>query len=279
MGGSNVGSQNGNYGTLGVAASTNVPGARDSAATWVDASGTAWLFGGLGYDASSTSSGELNDLWKYNGGKWTWMSGSKVNRQTGVYGTQGVPGASNVPGARFGAYNWTDTSGNLWLSGGVGFDSNGLSSILNDVWEYSAGEWTWVSGSKIGNQRGVYGTQGIAGANNIPGARQHGVGWTDSSGNGWLFGGNGYDSVGQVGSLNDLWMFSNGQWTWVAGSNVVNQNSVFGTQGTPAPGNTPSGRLLLNHWVDAQGNLWLFGGWGLSASGSGNLNDLWKYEP
>jgi N-acetylneuraminic acid mutarotase len=279
VGGSNVGSQNGNYGLLGVAAPSNFPGARDSAMTWVDASGTAWLFGGLGYDSSSTIAVELSDLWKYSGGQWTWVSGPKVGNQPGVYGTEGLAAANNIPGARFGAYSWTDASGNLWLFGGVGYDSNGLSSLLNDVWEYSAGEWTWESGSKVGNQPGVYGTQGIAAANNVPGAREYGVSWTDSSGNGWLFGGAGYYSASQVGELNDLWKFSNGQWTWMAGSKIGNLNSVFGIQGAPAPGNTPGGRDFLSRWVDAQGNLWLFGGWGLSTSGTGNLNDLWKYEP
>jgi hypothetical protein len=33
-------------------------------------------------------------------------------------------------------------------------------------------------------------------------------------------------------------------------------------------------------WVDANGNLWLFGGFGVPASGTeGNMNDLWMYMP
>jgi N-acetylneuraminic acid mutarotase len=32
-------------------------------------------------------------------------------------------------------------------------------------------------------------------------------------------------------------------------------------------------------WADSDGNLWLFGGDGLSESGNGLLNDLWKYRP
>ena len=31
--------------------SSNVPGARDSSATWIDSSGNLWLFGGNGYDS------------------------------------------------------------------------------------------------------------------------------------------------------------------------------------------------------------------------------------
>jgi len=33
------------------------------------------------------------------------------------------------------------------------------------------------------------------------------VNWTDASGNFWLFGGNGFDSAGTQGYLNDLWKY------------------------------------------------------------------------
>ena len=49
--------------------------------------------------------------------------------QPGVYGTQGVPSAANVPGGRYGSVSWIDSSGNLWLFGGAG--RNGP---LNDLW-------------------------------------------------------------------------------------------------------------------------------------------------
>jgi hypothetical protein len=32
--------------------------------------------------------------------------------------------------------------------------------------------------------------------------------WIDSSGNLWLFGGDGLDSIGKVGLLNDLWRYT-----------------------------------------------------------------------
>lgn len=45
-------------------------------------------------------------------------------------------------------------------------------------------------------------------------------------------------------------------------------------------------RTLATGWIDAVGNFWLFGGYGLegatfaaSIGASGLLNDLWKYEP
>ncbi len=279
MGGSTVGPQHGIYGTLGVPSSGNTPGGRDGAMTWVDASGGVWIFGGIGYDESSPIVGALSDLWRYSGGQWTWMGGPKVKAQAGLYGTQGVAASSNNPGSRWGAFNWIDASGTFWLFGGYGYDSNGSNAVLNDLWKYNAGNWTWVSGSNVVNQPGVYGTQGTTAANNIPGAREFGTTWTDSSGNVWLFGGDGIYSPGQAGLLNDLWKFSNGQWTWMGGSKVGNPNSTFGVQGSAAPGNTPGGRVFLNRWVDAKGNLWLFGGYGEAAAGPGNLNDLWKFTP
>ena len=51
------------------------------------------------------------------------MSGSNSAGQTGLYGTPGVASSSNVPGARFLAVSWIDSSDQLWLFGGV--DSNG----------------------------------------------------------------------------------------------------------------------------------------------------------
>ncbi len=279
VGGSAVANKNGTYGTIGVADPTNMPGARDQAVVWTNSSGDVWLFGGLGYDESSTTVGMLSDLWTYTAGQWTWMGGPKVTNQKGVYGTQGVAATSNVPGARFGAYNWIDASGNLWLFGGCAYDSNGNSAVINDLWEYSGGEWTWVGGSAVGNQRGVYGTQGAASANNTPGARQDGVAWVDATGNAWIFGGNGPYAPNIAGNLNDLWKYSGGQWTWVSGSNVGNQTSTFGNKGALAPGNTPGGRLFLTRWTDPQGNLWLLGGYGQVPGTTGNLNDLWMYMP
>ena len=93
----------------GHAGSANVPGARIDSVTWTDSDGNFWLFGGQG--KSSTSSGYLNDLWRYDpfANMWTWMSGSITAGQIGTYGTKGVPDAANVPGARDGSVTWVDS--------------------------------------------------------------------------------------------------------------------------------------------------------------------------
>ncbi|HTW74183.1 MAG TPA: hypothetical protein VMD56_04600 [Steroidobacteraceae bacterium] len=280
MGGSDLDNQVGNYGTQGTPDPGNFPGARQQAVAWIDAAGNFWLFGGDTYDQAGMLY-ELNDLWKYGQGKWTWMGGSDLSNQDGIYGTLGTPSATNAPGARFAAVTWTDASDNVWLFGGGGYDSVGTDGVLNDLWRYSRGQWTWMGGSNLANQTGTYGTPGRPARANIPGARGQAVAWTDASGNFWLFGGEGYHSAGTIGYLNDLWEYRGGEWTWMGGPDSPNQPGTYGTLGTPAPGNVPPARFFRPvAWTDASGNLWLFGGAGYDSTGRLDLlNDLWRYEP
>jgi len=149
-------------------------------------------------------------LWSYSAGEWTWMGGADVMGQPGTYGTQGIASPSNVPGGREFTVSWTDPSGNLWLFGGNGLTNSSHSTTvrgdLGDLWEYRSGQWIWVGGSDTVSQIGNYGTLGTASPSNIPGSRNSAVGWTDASGNLWLFGGAGFDS-GSPGYLNDLWQY------------------------------------------------------------------------
>lgn len=285
------------YGSQGVAASTNVPGARVWPAAWTDVSGNLWLFGGC--DTASLCSyapngdlsqinGQLNDLWRYSPstGQWTWVSGSSAPIAAGVYGTQGAGVAGNTPGAREYPLAWTDPSGNFWLFGGNGFDSANNRGLLYDLWKYSPStdQWTWMGGPQTLGGGGVYGTQGVPAATNLPGATDAAT-WTDASGNLWLFGGFGSSATGPGGDLNDLWEFSpsTGEWTWVNGSSTADVSGIYGTQGAAAPTNVPGSRLPGASWTDASGNLWLFGGTGCDATEIAlcisPLNDLWKYTP
>jgi N-acetylneuraminic acid mutarotase len=279
--GSNVVNVSGNYGTMGVAAGTNVPGARSGATTWTDNSGNLWLMDGSGYDAAGAND-TLNDLWKYNiaTNRWTWMSGSTTVNGSGSYGTKGVADVANVPPARYRAAGWADGSGNLWLLGGF----TAASDQMNDLWKYSiaSGQWTWMSGDSGVNSSGVYGAKGVADASNVPGARAMMFSWTDATANLWLFGGSGYDGTGAASYLNDLWKYNTttGQWTWVSGENTVDHNGIYGTKGTADAANAPGARLAAATWFTSDGKLWLMGGSGFGASGSANpLNDLWMYAP
>jgi len=276
--GSNVGGQPGSYGQQGVAAVSNIPGARQGGVSWTDKSGNLWLFGGTTLNAV-----QLNDLWMFSGGQWTWVSGTVTGSHSGIYGTLGVAAAGNIPGGRSEAMSWTDTNGNLWVFGGRGCDSTAntlCDNLLNDLWKYSAGQWTWESGSNVNSQSGSYGTKGTTSSNNVPGARTGATTWTDTAGNLWLFGGSGADSTVATSDLNDLWKYSGGQWTWVGGADVVGQQGSFGTMGVAASSNLPGAGSGAVGWTDSSGNLWLFGGYTAdSPAGVGAFNTLWEYQP
>lgn len=279
------GSQNTNqagiYGTKGIPDANNAPGSRYLSARWTDKNGNLWMFGGYGEDSVS-SIDYLNDLWKYDTTthQWTWVAGSTTTDQSGTYGTLGTPSVNNIPGARSGAMKWNDAQGNLWLFGGYGYDSNGNYGYLNDLWKFNptSQEWTWVNGSNTINQQGNYGTKGAPSAQNIVGARDSAVTWTDFNGKLWLFGGCQGNNGGQCSDINDLWQYniSTNQWTWMGGNNTVQQGGQYGTLGVPSIDNLPTPRDTSTGWVDLNGNFWLFGGYNFPTGGS--RNDLWRYN-
>jgi N-acetylneuraminic acid mutarotase len=279
VGGLNTPNSTGVYGTMGVAAPGNMPGARYGQSGWTDHAGNIWIFGGFGYDAAGNV-GYLNDLWMFNlvTMQWTWMSGSSTVNNYGTYGTQNTPAAGNTPGSRFYTGGWVDAAGNFWIFGGLGFAASPSSGHLNDLWEYNSSTnlWTWVSGSNIANQPGSYGTQNVASATNMPSARYAQNGVADASGNFWIFGGR-----DNTGLKDDLWKFnlSSGQWTWVSGTTSTN---IYGFAASPGVASTTyyPGSRVTNIWLDNSGNLWIFGGGGYAGSGSsGDMNDLWEYNP
>jgi len=286
MNGSSTDLGQGVYGTLGSPAPGNTPGSRTGAAAWTDSKGHLWLFGGEEGIAGS-GVGELNDLWEFDPAtnQWAWISGSKTTSAIGIYT---APGA--VPGSRDSAFSWVDSSGNLWLFGGLGFDESGRYGYLGDLWKFnpSTAVWTYVSGSEdLCATSGDYGTEGKPSPMNNPGCRSSGVSWIDQSGNLWLFG-------GQIGEgfltsyLNDLWEYNktSGEWAWMNGSNNSGPfgngpMGVYGTLGVPNAANTPGARIEATAWTDKSGRFWLFGGVGNGsvAFNSGYLNDLWEYNP
>jgi N-acetylneuraminic acid mutarotase len=294
--GNSTTNQHASYGTKGTASPANVPGGRSGSTTWTDPSGKLWLFGGLGLTDTGSTSGYLNDLWKFDPAtsQWTWISGDSALNPAGVYGTKGTAAATNKPGGRHFGISWVDGSGNLWLLGGEGVDSRSYPSgfgLQNDLWKFnpSISQWTFIAGDSISYNVGVYGTQGVGAAANKPGARRNGVSWT-SGGMFWMAGGYGLDQNGTPIYLNDVWRYdpASNIWTWIRGTATVTGFSYvgsYGTQGTFALSNKPGGREGAVSWTNGR-YLWMFGGSGLdsvtvgssSTTAKGNLGDLWKFD-
>ena len=296
------------YGTEDKPALTNVPGGRTDSAVWTDSNGNLWLFGGFGTDSAGTV-GELSDLWEFNPSsrEWVWMGGPStvptpcpLNTigffcgNSGVYGTQAVFAAGNIPGGRDSAVSWTDSGGNFWLFGGEGYDSSGNYSWLNDLWKFdpSLNEWAWMGGaSSNGNGCRLWGYTGericvLPSTAAGPGGRYASSAWTDRQGNFWLFGGMEIDSSGNFCNLDDMWEFSpaTAQWTSRGGATVGISNesvpAVYGVPGKLQAGQTPGGRWDGAAWADNSGNLWLFGGQNSIQNMPGPLlNDIWEFSP
>ncbi|MCA6364212.1 MAG: gliding motility-associated C-terminal domain-containing protein [Bacteroidetes bacterium] len=273
MKGSSVTNAAGNYGVLGVSSPANDPPSMYAALSWTDPAGNFWLYGGL----NSSSFQIYSALWRFDTGnlQWTWMNGSSATGQWPVYGTQGVSAPGNTPGARFRGCTWIDANGNLWLFGGYGFDSNGQQGQMSDLWMYNVAinEWTWMKGPTISGQPGSYGTLQVAsGANNPPCRHEGNAAWVSANGELWMFGGE-----GGGGFYSDMWRYdpATNNWTWMSGPNTTNAFPNWGVLQVPAATNTPGSRSSYNHWTDATGNFWLFGG----NRFTNTYNDMWRYNP
>jgi hypothetical protein len=59
--------------------------------------------------------------------------------------------------------------------------------------------------------------------------------------------------------LNDFWRYD-GNWTWMAGSSIGNQNGNYGTKGVASPSNFPGSKRYASNLIDKDGNFWIFGG-------------------
>ncbi len=93
-----------------------------------------------------------------------------------------------------------DSENNFWLFGGV--NSGGL---LNDLWRYD-GNWTWISGGSSNFEHPVYGTEGEASTDTVPGSRYGPMVWIDNDNAFWLFGGYALDGspLGEQGKPHNI---------------------------------------------------------------------------
>lgn len=137
------------------------------------------------------------------------------------------------------------------------------------------GEWTWMKGTNTLNSNGVFGIKGVPDTANYPPGLYEACSWTDTAGNFWLFGG----AISNFSNYNTLWKYShqNNMWTWINGSNVIDDLGSYGIKSVPSSANCPPSRGYgIMSWTDKNNNLWLYGGF--NSLGGIEFQDLWKYD-
>ncbi|HYV90419.1 MAG TPA: kelch repeat-containing protein [Chitinophagales bacterium] len=211
-------------------------------------------------------------------GMWTWINGDTTLGATPHYGTQEVPSLLNYPSGAYEGCEWTDKQGNFWYFGGA----VSYYGETSDLWKYDllTNMWIWMKGPGVANDTGSYGIQGVSSSTNLPPSRIFGMAsWTDTSGNLWMYGGyNNINNGGQDNTFNDLWTYNvvTNEWTWISGLEIPNQQPVYGVNGVPSSLNSPGGRSELGcNWIDAENNLWLFGG---ASPNGAKYGDLWRFS-
>ncbi|MFM2225976.1 MAG: hypothetical protein RJA07_2178 [Bacteroidota bacterium] len=272
MNGSGAANGVGNYGTQGIASSSNQPpGLQETKSSYVDLNNNLWMFGG------GSVLGVENTLWKYDIGnnQWTWMSGSSISGSAGNYGTLNVPSVSNQPPARWSYTKWVDQSGDFYIFSGDG--------TTNDTWRYNptTNMWTWIGGDQYVGDTGK--VTGYCNNSDYPKAMiENRTVQTFGCGNFfWEFGGcnNLVDTI-----FNSLWFYdaTHNKWSLTSGAQggtVTIGN--YGTMGVANSNNIIPGKIGPSMWLDNSANVWIFGGFYIDAINGGlNLsNDLWKYSP
>jgi N-acetylneuraminic acid mutarotase len=266
----------GSFGTFGVSAATNLPRAREQSATWTY-NNKLYLFGGRNSNMSISTS---SDTWVFDvsTNNWTWINGPLFFDVFGSYGTMGVENAGNFPGSRKGSTAWTYNN-KLYLFGGNGRGVSGSVGVLNDIWEFNpaTNSWLWANGPNTINASTI--TTGSPSSIRL-GSRMEAVSFTDND-NAYILGGDGTDSNGSYGSLNDLWKYNmtTKLFTFMKGTTLRNQFGVYETQGIANNLNKPGGRYGANAWVYNR-KFYVSGGYGYASSGATSyLNDMWEYKP
>jgi Galactose oxidase, central domain/Secretion system C-terminal sorting domain len=255
----------GNFGTKGIASSSNLPPGLYEASEWQDKHGNVWFYGG---DYFNGADNLWDNLWQYNlySKHWTWIFGTGLFNQNAKYGTQGIYSDSNSPGCRLSSPTWVDKQGFFWLYGG--FSKN--IAVYGDLWKYdpSSNKWAWMKGEKYNtNCFAHYGNQGIEDSLNHPSCiGEMGITWTDDiDGNLWML-----DDRGC------LWRYkiNTNNWTWMKGDTSQSANkSIFGTKGISSISNTPGSTLYdYTRWKDSKGDFWYL------YSGGSNAKILWRYQ-
>lgn len=251
--GTNISGDQGYFGTKGTFHPSHIPPSRFDHSMTVDRNGDVWIFGG------ENELIVLNDLWKFdvNLFQWAWMGGSSniYAFDSGYHGEKGVVTPNARPSGRRGAGIACDSENNIWIYGGE--TSNYLTS--NELWKFDGSDWIWMDGETETNFTSLTSPPQVSFSSFV----------VDSNNSFWLWGGRSY-----IGVINDLWKYSNGEWTFVSGSLTPAHKGFADQKGVYSSSLLPASRRRFAYWMDNQDNLWIFGGDKISQ----RFNDLWKYS-
>ncbi len=120
---------------------TNGPPARfGHSLVYDDSRHVTVLFGGR---TNGNSIGTLNDLWEWDGARWSLrMPNSGTNGWTNVPGRGWQPSYRDRPVQRaHHAMAYDQKRGRVVLFGGIGSDPSGVTPPLNDLWEWDGAQW------------------------------------------------------------------------------------------------------------------------------------------
>lgn len=233
------------FGTQGIPAPGNTPGASSLAPTWTDLEGNLWMMPGHAHSLTK------NSLWKYVPAQnaWAWMGGAP-GTSSASYGTKGVAAPSNWPGPRNSPACWTDSAGRFWLYGGLS-----MTRSPADLWVYETSTtlWTWMAGTSF-EATPSYGAPGEFSPTFTPGSRVLSDSWVDGDGHLWLYGSD------RPHVRSDLWKFNTQTLQWARMKPSGPSVPQVGEKGVPAETNNPGVRYTWQNWKDSAGDLWLFGG-------------------
>ncbi len=287
----------GDPGLMGVPAALNVPQANANRYSWYDkAHDNLWLWQ------------NDNKLWRYQvaTNMWTWIANMPPTN-TVSFGTQGVEAASNNPGNLQGAATWCDTSGNLLLFGGQGYNAeyyvdvncngNMQQLITNNIWKFNTNTqmWTWLKGDSLKNCWAMvatdgfnYGTLGLESPNNHMARRKEVTVWQGEDGMVYVSEGRANYSLVNYTSLLGIYRYNpqTNNWTHMSEGNSYNVTTYCDTSTHPMDRQNGA-----NVTMGACSNdlLWRFGGSvGTTFAFPGNVNvhcyqcqtnELFVYQP
>lgn len=257
------------FGLTGVEDSENWPSGLSSAGCVVDSEGLFWLFSGFRGIENGRS-----ELWVYipSSNNWVFKKGKYSSYNAGYSKGLNIEHYKNIPQDRKSTQIWSSNNYIYIFSG-----NSIATSVIQDFWRYNrlTNNWEQLNEIKSG-AIGQFGIKGVESDTNIPPTIRDATTWTDKQGNLWMFGGYSANKY-----YNTLWKYNivTRRWVWVSGSSSGNELGNYFALGKEHANNSPGARMSSNGWLDADGNLIIFGGYGTIGATIWGFNDIWKYNP